>query len=207
MMEYLAKYDAQNGATSLKEHSIQTAIVANDIMNYYGCDSERVKKNTLIAAIFHDCGKTSQFFQKYLLSSDDKEPSPGHSSAGAVLFNNIVELSSREDEKIVRDIIEFHHKPYTKSTYLCDLYPTIDDIKNVAEYYRDIVSEIETITGLNLGITFKELNEDFEEDFDTISINENISFTHCVWEGNNVKVQETISQTSNFVAAFVATFF
>lgn len=202
MMEYLAKYDAQNGATSLKEHSIQTAIVANDIMNYYGCDSERVKKNTLIAAIFHDCGKTSQSFQKYLLSSDDKEPSPGHSSAGAVLFNNIVELSNREDEKIVRDIIEFHHKPYTRSTYLCDLYPSIDDIKNLIEYYRDIVSEVEKITGLNLGITFKELNEDFEEDFDTISINENVSFTHCVWDGNNVNVKDTISQTSNFVAAF-----
>lgn len=201
-MEYLAKYDAQNGATSLKEHSIQTAIVANDIMNYYGCDSDGVKKNVLIAAIFHDCGKTSQSFQKYLLSSDNEEPSPGHSSAGAVLFNNIVELSSREDEKIVRDIIEFHHTPYTRSTYLCDLYPTIDDIKNVIEYYRDIISEVEKITGVNLGITFKELNEEFEEDFDSISINENVSFTHCVWDGNNVNVRDTISQTSNFVAAF-----
>lgn len=203
MMEYLAKYDAQNGATSLKEHSIQTAIVANDIMNHYECDSERVKKNSLIASIFHDCGKTSQFFQKYLLSTDDEEPSPGHSSAGAVLFSNIVELSNREDEKIIRDIIEFHHKPYTKNTYLCDLYPTIDDIKNVIEYYRNIVSEVETITGINLGITFKKLNEDFEEDFETISINENASFTHCVWETKDkVKVRETISQTSNFVASF-----
>lgn len=203
MMEYLAKYDAQNGATSLKEHSIQTAIVTNDIMNYYGCDSERVRKNSLISAIFHDCGKTSQSFQKYLLSTDDEEPSPGHSSAGAVLFSNIVELSNREDEKIIRDIIEFHHKPYTKSTYLCDLYPTINDIKNVIEYYRNIISEVEIITGINLGITFKELNEDFEEDFETISINENVSFTHCVWESkDNVKVKETISQTSNFVAAF-----
>ena len=202
MIEYLAKYDAQNGATSLREHSIQTAIAANDIMKYYGCDSERVKKNTLIAAIFHDCGKTSQSFQKYLSSSDGEEPSPGHSSAGAVLFSNIVKLSNREDEKIVRDIIEFHHKPYTRSTYLYELYPSIDEIKKVTEYYRDIVSEVEAITGLNLGITFKELNEDFEEDFETILIKENVSFTHCVWDGNNVNVKETISQTSNFVAAF-----
>lgn len=201
-MEYIAKNDAQNGATSLKEHSIQTAIIANDIMNHYGCDSERVKKNALIAAIFHDCGKTSQSFQRYLLSADDEEPSPGHSSAGAVLFNNIVELSNMEDEKIVRDIIEFHHTPYTRNTYLCELYPSIDDIKNVIEYYCDIVSEVETITGLNLGITFKELNEDFEEDFETISIKENVSFTHCVWDGNNINVKETISQTSNFDAAF-----
>ena len=202
MIEYLAKYDAQNGATSLREHSIQTAIAANDIMKYYGCDSERVKKNTLIAAIFHDCGKTSHSFQKYLSSSDGEEPSPGHSSAGAVLFNNIVELSNREDEKIVRDIIEFHHKPYTRSIYLYELYPSIDDIKNVIEYYRDIVFEVEAITGLNLGITFKELNEDFEEEFEDISIKENVSFTHCVWDGKNVNVKDTISQTSNFVAAF-----
>lgn len=197
MNEYLAKFDESIGGTSLKEHSIKTAMVANNILKYKECNSERVIKNALIASIFHDCGKTSKSFQEYLTSTDSEIESPGHNSVGAELFSNIVKLKNKEDENIIRDIIEFHHTPFTKETYLCDLYPTTTDIANVIEYYRNIVNEVESLTGINLGITFVSIDDEFEEKFDTIKIPQNTSFTHY-----DKDITSSIRQTSNFVAAF-----
>lgn len=197
MNEYLAKFDESIGGTSLKEHSIKTALVANNILKYKECNSERVIKNAIIASIFHDCGKTSKSFQEYLTSTDSEIESPGHNSVGAELFNNIVKLKNKEDENIIRDIIEFHHTPFTKETYLCDLYPTTTDIANVIEYYRNIVNEVEALTGINLGITFVSIDDRFEEKFDTIKIPQNTSFTHY-----DKDITTSIRQTSNFVAAF-----
>lgn len=197
MIEYLAKFDENIGGTSLKDHSVKTALIANDILKYEGCNSERVKKIALIASIFHDCGKTSKSFQEYLTSTDDKVESPGHNSVGAVLFNNIVILKNKEDENIIRDIIEFHHTPFTKETYLCDLYPTLTDIANVIEYYRNIVNEVEVLSGIDLGITFATMDENFEEKFENIKIPQNSSFTHY-----DKDITTSIRLTSNFVAAF-----
>lgn len=197
MIEYLAKFDETIGGTSLKDHSVKTAMIANNILECKGCNSESVKKIALIASIFHDCGKTSKSFQEYLTSTDGKVESPGHNSVGAVLFNNIVILKNKEDENVIRDIIEFHHTPFTKETYLCDLYPTLTDIANVIEYYRNIVNEVEVLLGIDLGITFATIDENFEEKFENIKILQNSSFTHY-----DKDITASIRQTSNFVAAF-----
>jgi CRISPR-associated endonuclease Cas3-HD len=197
MNEYLAKFDETNGGISLKEHSIKTAMIALNILKYNKCNSEQVIRNTIIASIFHDCGKTSKSFQEYLTSTDSKIESPGHNSVGAELFSNIVILKNKEDENIIRDIIEFHHTPFTKKTHLCDLYPTLTDIANVIEYYRNIVNEVEALTGINLGITFKTIDEEFEEKFEYIKTPQNSSFTHYEKD-----ITKSLRQTSNFVAAF-----
>lgn len=201
MKEYLAKFDETIGSISLKEHSVKTAMVANNILKYKGCNSEDVKKITIIASIFHDCGKTSESFQEYLTSTDSDVESPGHNSVGAVLFNNIVKLDIdiAEHKNIIRDIIEFHHTPFTKETYLCDLYPTTTDIANVIEYYRNIVNEVEVLLGIDLGITFATIDESFEEMFETIKIKQNSSFTHY---NADDKIQDSLRKTSYFVSAF-----
>lgn len=197
MNEYLAKFDESIGGTSLKEHSIKTAMIANSILKYKECNNERVIKNAIIASIFHDCGKTSKSFQEYLTSTDSEIESPGHNSVGAELFSNIVKLKNKEDENIIRDIIEFHHTPFTKETYLCDLYSTTADIANVIEYYRNIVNEVEVLLGIDLGITFVSIDDRFEEKFDIIKIPQNASFTHY-----DKDITISLRQTSNFVAAF-----
>jgi CRISPR-associated endonuclease Cas3-HD len=198
MKEYLAKFDETIGGTSLKEHSVKTAMVANAILEHKECNNESVKKIALIASIFHDCGKASKSFQEYLTSTDDVE-SPGHNSVGAVLFNNIVKLNNKEYKNIIRDIIEFHHTPFTKDTYLYDLFPTTTDIANVIEYYRNIVNEVEVLLGIDLGITFVTIDESFEEMFETIKIKQNSSFTHY---NANDKIQDSLRKTSYFVSAF-----
>ena len=197
MNEYLAKFDESIGGTSLKEHSVKTALIANNILKYKECNSERVIKIALIASIFHDCGKTSKSFQEYLRSTEEERESPGHNSVGAVLFSNIVDLKNTADENIIRDIIEFHHTPFTKETYLSDLYPTINDVANVIEYYQNIVNVVEELTGINLGITFTKIDKKFEERFEYIKIPQNSSFTHY-----DKDITISLRQTSNFVAAF-----
>ena len=194
MKEFYAKSYEGKGLETLKEHSIKTAEYAYYKAIHYGL-REDLLKIAVIAAIFHDCGKTSKAFQEYLLSNGNVE-SPGHNAVGAVLFSLVVRLENVNDEHIVKDIIEFHHTPYTIEEYFNKLYKP-EDVLTVVDYYKVIVKEVENKLNLQLGITF--VDEYDVDNFLYLTIKEDKAFTHSC---NTRDVNDKMRQMSRFTAIF-----
>lgn len=195
----MKNFCAKSNGTTLKDHSLKTALMANSIMTELGCTNEHVKKIAITAAIFHDIGKTSDKFQKYLKSNNENEISPGHNCVGSVLYSSIMnsnDLNRLPDIKLVKDIIEFHHTPYVeKNTRLSDFY-SINDISDIIDYYKNIISEVETVLGINLDVKFINDVDDIDVD---VEIKKNISFSY------NDNIDNLLSIINNggvFLAAY-----
>lgn len=142
-MEFLAKSDG----TSLKQHSINVANKTINILCKSGVTNKEYIDIATIAAILHDCGKTSPTFQNYL--NEQKEDAfSRHNEIGFALMNLLIDknygfYNKNEYIDYVTHTVLYHHSPFnTAPISLGEIYHgDIEKLKNIADYYNEIFEE------------------------------------------------------------------
>ena len=142
-MEFLAKSDG----TSLKLHSINVANKTIDILCKSGVTNKEYINIATIAAILHDCGKTSPTFQNYL-NEQQEDAFSRHNEIGFALMNLLIDknygfYNKNEYIDYVTHTVLYHHSPFNTSPIsLGEVYHgDIEKLKNIADYYNEIFKE------------------------------------------------------------------